>query len=272
MNQAKILFFGDVIGAIGRKGLTLALPGLRNEFKPDFVVANVENLSHGRGISPKTLEELDKLGIDAYTSGNHVWENQTGLACFADPRWKDRLVRPANIFPNYPGKGYTEISKDGKTVLLINLSGLLFMKEEGESPMQVFDRIEKTILEKNNHSPIPIIVDLHAEASSEKEAFSHYVDGRASAVLGTHTHVPTADAKILEQGTAYITDVGRVGGYDSVVGFEKNAAVKRFLGQEEKAYDPTPKGRIEVNTVLLTLDLDSRRARGLDLIRKILDN
>lgn len=266
MNQTKILFFGDVIGAIGRKGLALALPGLREELKPDFVIVNVENLSHGRGVSPKTLEELDRLGVDAYTSGNHVWEKKTGLACFADPRWKDRLVRPANIFPNYPGIGFTRLTKNGQTVVLANLSGLLFMKEEGESPFKTFDKIHKET------SDLPIIVDLHAEASSEKEAFSHYVDGRAAAVLGTHTHVPTADAKILDQGTAYITDVGRVGGYDSVVGFEKNAAVKRFLGPEEKAYEPTPKGRIEVNAASLTVDLDTRRAVRLDHIRKILDN
>jgi hypothetical protein len=272
MKQTKILFFGDVIGAIGRKGLSLALPELREELRPDFVIANVENLSHGRGVSPKTLEELDKLGVDAYTSGNHVWENQTGLACFADRRWKDRLVRPANIFPNYPGIGFTRLTKNGQTIILANLSGLLFMKEEGESPFLVFDRIEKDIVGANNHSPLPIIVDLHAEATSEKEAFGHYVDGRAAAVLGTHTHIPTADAKILEKGTAYITDVGRVGGHDSVVGFEKNAAVKRFLGPEEKAYEPTPKGKIEVNAVLLTLDLDTGRALGLDQIRKILDN
>ncbi|MBI5654094.1 YmdB family metallophosphoesterase [Candidatus Uhrbacteria bacterium] len=266
MNQTKILFFGDIVGAIGRKGVTELLPALREEFAPDFVIGNVENLSHGRGISAKTLVELDALGFDAYTSGNHVWENEAGLACFSDARWKDRLVRPANIFPHYPGRGFMPIIKGDKAFLLVNLSGQLFMKGEGESLFKVFDRIAK------ERPELPILVDLHAEATSEKEAFSHYVDGRALAVLGTHTHVPTADAKILDGGTAYITDVGRSGGYDSVVGFEKNAAVKRFLETDEKAYDPTPKGRIEVNAVLLTADLDTGRALGLDHIRKILDN
>lgn len=266
MNQTKILFFGDVIGSIGRKGLALALPDLRKEFAPDFVIANVENLSHGRGISAKTLEELDALGIDAYTSGNHVWENQTGLPCFTDPRWQNWLVRPANVYPTYPGKGWSVISKDGKSFLLLNLSGQLFMKDEASSPFKVFDLLLA------EHPDSPVILDFHAEATSEKEALGHYVDGRCLAVLGTHTHVPTADAKILAGGTAYITDVGRVGGYDSVVGFEKNAAVKRFFEPEEKAYEPTPKGKIEVNAVLLTVDLDIRKAVGLDHIRKIVDN
>ncbi len=266
MNQAKILFFGDIVGALGRKGVIQALPELKAELQPDFIIANVENLSHGRGISAKALKELDAAGCDAYTSGNHVWQNQVGLACFSDEQWKDHLVRPANIFPNYPGRGFTVISKNKKSFLLLNLAGQLFMKEEAEKPFTFFDRTFK------EHHDLPIVIDLHAEATSEKEAFAHYVDGRAAGVFGTHTHVPTADAKILSGGTGYISDVGRCGGHDSVVGFEKNAAVKRFLEPEEKAYDPTPEGPIEVDGVLLTLDLDSRRAISLDQIRKILDN
>ncbi len=266
MNQIKILFFGDIVGAIGRKGVVEAMPMLREEYTPDIIIGNVENLSHGRGITAKALLELDAAGFDAYTSGNHVWQNEAGLACFSDDRWKDRLVRPANIFPHYPGRGFTPITKGDKTILLVNIAGQLFMKEEGESLFKVFDRIAK------ERPELPILVDLHAEATSEKEAFGHYVDGRAMAVLGTHTHVPTADAKLLDGGTAYISDVGRCGGYDSVVGFEKNAAIKRFLEPGERAYDPTPKGRIEVNAVFLTADLDSRKALTLDHIRKILDN
>ena len=266
MNQAKILFFGDIVGAIGRKGVAQILPELRTKYAPDFVIANVENLSHGRGISAKTLKELDAAGFDAYTSGNHVWENEGGIACFSDPVWQDRLVRPANIFPTYPGRGFTILTKGEKSFMLLNLAGQLFMKEEAELPFLVFDRILK------EQPDLPIVVDLHTEATSEKEAFAHYVDGRALAVLGTHTHVPTADAKILGGGTAYISDVGRCGGYDSVVGFEKNAAVKRFLEPGERAYDPTPEGRIEIDAVLLCADLDNRRALSLDQIREILDN
>ena len=266
MKPFTFLFFGDVVGAIGRKGLAEILPMWRDAYRPDFVIANVENLSHGRGISAKTLRELDALDIDAYTSGNHVWENEAGLSCFSDPAWKNRLVRPANIHRTYPGEGSVVVEKGGAKFLLLNLSGQLFMKDEATSPFAKFDEITK------KYPNLPVIVDFHTEATSEKEAFGHYVDGRALAVFGTHTHVPTADAKILPDGTAFISDVGRVGGYDSVVGFEKNGAIKRFLEPTEKAYDPTSTGKIEVNAVLCGVDLETGTSVRMDLLRKILDS
>ncbi len=266
MRPFRILFFGDVIGSIGRRAVTTALPELRNDFQPDFVIANVENLAHGRGITPSTLEELDRAQIDAYTSGNHVWENPVGLACFTDDRWKQKLIRPANVAPDKRGKGWTIIEKDGVKILLINVMGQLFLKDTMSSPFLSFDRI----VSEAGAMDI-VLVDHHAETTSEKEALGHYADGRATAVVGTHTHVPTADAKILTAGTAYITDVGRNGGYDTVVGFEKVAAVERFMNPSSRSYDPPDRGTMEVNCVCITVDLESKRAIEIQHIRRIID-
>ena len=266
MHEFRVLFFGDIVGAIGRKAVVAALPKLREQHSPNLVIANVENLAHGRGITAKTLEELDAAGVDAYTSGNHVWENPLGLPCFDNPRWKDRLVRPANVIAKREGKGVTTIDKDGVRILLINLLGQLFMKDEVESPFAAFDALV------SKHAGDIILVDLHAETTSEKEAFGHHTDGRATAVVGSHTHVPTADQKLLPAGTAYVTDIGRNGGMDTVVGFEKTAALKRFLSNGAiKAYDPPEHGPAEVNAVLLKVDLDTKRALALTRIREVIE-
>jgi metallophosphoesterase (TIGR00282 family) len=263
MNSFRILFFGDIIGSQGRTVVVDQLPSLREMYAPDLVIGNVENLAHGRGITAKTLAELDAAGIDAYTSGNHVWENPAGLSCFDDPTWKQRLVRPANVDPALAGRGATVVEKQGVRVLITNLLGQLFMKTAQSSPFLSLDRI----IQEN---PADLrIVDLHAEATSEKEALSHYADGRVTAIFGTHTHVPTADEKILPGGTAYITDVGRNGAHDSVVGFEKKAAVQRFLDPTGKAYDPSSAGPAELNAVLLTADPKTGLALTLDRIRRI---
>jgi len=266
MRPYKILFFGDIVGAIGRAGVIKALPELRDELKPDLVIANVENLSHGRGISAKSLLELDAAGVDAYTSGNHVWENAQGVACFEDARWKDRFIRPLNVLAGRPGRGTMVIEKDGTRILVMNLLGSLFMKLEVENPFFAMDKVLKEFPDVNVR-----LIDFHSEATSEKEALGHYLDGRVTAIFGTHTHVPTADQKVLPGGTAYVTDVGRNGAQDSVVGFEKNGAIKRFLDPEQRSYDIPKHGKIEINAVLLTADLDTGLALGLDRIRKIVD-
>ncbi len=260
----KILFFGDIVGAIGRKAVSAALPELREKYSPDFLIANVENLAHGSGITPKTLAELDAVGFDAYTSGNHAWANPIGILCFTDDKWKNRLLRPANIMPNMPGSGFLVIEKAGVKIGLMNLSGKLFMKDEARNPFQVLNELLAQIKEADI-----TILDFHAEATSEKEAFGHYADGKVTAVLGTHTHVPTADAKLLPKGTAYQTDVGRSGSYHSVVGFEKNGAVEAFFTLGPLAYDLPEQGQTEVNCALLTVDIDTKKTLGLDSIRII---
>ncbi len=270
MTPFKILFFGDIIGAIGRQAVIKALPDLREQYEPDVVIANVENLAHGRGITAKTLLELDAAGIDAYTSGNHVFENGAGLSCFADPRWKDRLVRPSNIMGR-PGRGIitldVQTDEDKKPVRLVvtNLLGQLMMKDEVSNPFTALTEI----LTHTTDADL-ILVDFHAEATSEKEAFGHFADGKVTGVFGTHTHVPTADQKILPGGTAYTTDVGRNGASDSVIGFTKADAVHAFtVGQI--AYGIPENGKAEINAVLLTANLDTHRAVTLDRIRIFVD-
>ncbi len=262
----KILFFGDIVGSIGRKVVASALTEWRETHKPDLIIANVENLSHGRGISPKGLLELDALGIDAYTSGNHVWENAAGLSCFTDPRWQTRLIRPVNMRPGNTGRGWTLFEKDGARILLMNVLGSLFMKDESTSPFLAVDGI----LAEAPAFDLAIL-DIHAEATSEKEALGHYADGRVTAVLGSHTHVPTADQKVLPGGTAYVTDVGRNGGHDSVVGFEKKSAIERFLVPGTRAYDPQKEGLAEANAVLIEADAKTGKALSIDRLRKIVD-
>lgn len=260
----KILFFGDVVGAPGRKGLRAVLPDLRAEYAPDLVIANVENLSHGQGVSAKSLKELDDIGVDAYTSGNHVWGNQAGLSCFTDPAWKGRLIRPANVQPHLAGTGSMVIEKNGQRLLVINLLGTLFMKDQVENPFLCFDSLIAD-------APKMVLVDFHTETTSEKEALGHYADGRASAVLGSHTHVPTADTKILPGGTAFQTDVGRCGAHDSVVGYEKNSATKAFFPPFKRMYDLQKSGTVEVNAVCVSIDPETGKALALDRIRKIVD-
>jgi metallophosphoesterase (TIGR00282 family) len=258
----RVLFFGDIVGSMGRKALATILPDLKTEFTPDLLLANVENLSHGRGVSVKALTELDELGFDGYTSGNHVWDNIPGRACFEDPRWKDRLVRPANVSPDHAGRGVMVLEKNGTRIGVANLMGRLFMKDEVSSPFLSFDRIAQET------DADALLVDFHAETTSEKEALGHYADGRAAAIFGTHTHVPTADEKILSGGTAYITDVGRNGASDSIVGFEKSAALRAFLEPGVKDQEIPKSGTAEINAILITFDPKTGLATGLDRIRR----
>ena len=267
---ATLMFFGDVVGKIGRRGLAKALPDLKKRFQPDLVVANVENLAHGRGITPQTIQELSDAGIDAFTSGDHIWQNPTGAPLLDDPQWQQRLIRPANVDPKLPGKGWTKINVKGCDVILLNLQGRLFITQEASSPFLAFDRLWNEFSAQDGHDPL-MIVDFHAEASSEKRAFGHHVDGRATLVYGTHTHIPTADAQILANGTAYVTDVGMVGALDSVIGFEKNGSIKRFLEQTTAPYELSEKGQVEINGLVVKIDLDAKKASGLDRIREIVD-
>jgi metallophosphoesterase (TIGR00282 family) len=269
--KKRILFFGDIVGSIGRRAVCSILPRLREQYAPDIVIANVENLAHGRGITPKTVAELDAVGITAYTSGNHIFENPNGLDCFTDSRWKNRLIRPDNLLAHRPGTGVMSIPIEDQLLYVVNLMGQLFMKDEVESPFVAIDRIlTQRILPASGKNPL-LIVDFHTETTSEKEAFGHYVDGRVTAVFGTHTHVPTADLKILPGGTAYVTDIGRNGAMDSIVGFEKSAALGRFLGKTQKAYDIPEHGIAEVNALLLDIDLESQKPIGLTRIQEKID-
>jgi 2',3'-cyclic-nucleotide 2'-phosphodiesterase len=262
----KILFFGDIVGSIGRSAVVKALPSLKDKYSPDLIIANVENLAHGAGVTVKTLNELVDAGVDAFTGGNHSWDNPLGTPIFDDPEWKDRIVVPTNHGGAKNGSPSMVIEKNGAQIQVLNIMGQLFTHPDTTSPFETLDRL-LTINDKR----LTTLVDFHAEATAEKECFGHYADGKVAAVFGTHTHVPTADAKILPGGTAYVTDVGRCGAFDSVIGFEKTSVIKRFLAGGTGTFDLPKTGQAEVNAIVVTVDLDTGKATGLDRIREIVD-
>ena len=217
----KLLFVGDIVGSPGRHAVESLLPGLRERYEPDFVVVNGENSAGGLGITSKIARALYRIGVDAITLGNHTYRHAE-VYDFLDT--DDRIVRPANYPKGNPGKGHTIVEKDGVKLAVVNLSGTVFL-DAARSPFAEVDAILADIRGKADH----VLVDFHAEATSEKVAMGWYLDGRVTACVGTHTHVPTADARVLPQGTAYITDVGMTGPRGGVIGVEKELAVKRFL-------------------------------------------
>lgn len=263
----RILFLGDIVGKLGRNAVAKGLPDLKAKYAPDVTIANVENLTHGTGISPSSMEEMDRAGIDAFTSGNHIWGNETGLPLLDDPAWAGRLVRPANMRRGEPGVGSTIYkSTAGVRVLLVNLSGSLAMPAD-EAIENSFHALD-TILEAHRaDKPDIVFVDFHAELTAEKEALGHYADGRVTALVGTHTHVQTSDAKILPKGTAYITDAGRVGAFDSVLGFEKTSVMERFLRGGKTPYELESSGKAELDGVIMELDLSTGLAQRIDAFR-----
>ena len=228
-----ILFIGDIFGRPGRNITADHVGDLVRTRQLDLVVANVENAAAGFGITPRLAEELLALGIDVLTSGNHIWDRKEILDYF--PR-QPRLLRPAN-YPDGPGQGlYLGTTKSGIEYAVLNIQGRVFMAAT-DCPFRTVDRE----LEKVPASCKVRIVDMHAEATSEKLAMGWYLDGRVTAVLGTHTHVPTADERILPNGTAYITDVGMTGPYDSVIGITKETILHRFLTQMPTRFDAAEK-------------------------------
>lgn len=247
MPAKKILFFGDAVGKPGRKALRLVLPELIEKYSPDFVVANVENLAHGKGVTVQTMAEVSELGIDAYTSGNHIFKKSESAAVFEK---YPNLIRPNNYQGEYPGRGFVRIIKDGQGYLVINLNGTVFFETQFASgisnPFFDFDNI---IAQHKQPGDI-VIVDFHAEATSEKKAFGFYTDGRATAILGTHTHTPTADLRILPKGTGHVSDVGMIGAVNSVLGAPIQNSLGIFLGGKF-VYDVEESNPIMVNAVYI---------------------
>jgi 2',3'-cyclic-nucleotide 2'-phosphodiesterase len=217
----KILFVGDVVGGIGRRTLAALLPALREEHRPDFVVANGENAAGGVGITAKTAVELLELGVDAITLGNHAYRHRE-VYDFLDQ--EARIVRPANYPKGSPGRGHTVVAANGLRLGVINLSGQVFL-EAVRSPFAEAD----ALLAELRGRADAVLVDMHAEVTSEKVALGWYLDGRALACVGTHTHVATADARVLPGGTAYVTDVGMTGPRGGVIGVKREQALERFL-------------------------------------------
>jgi 2',3'-cyclic-nucleotide 2'-phosphodiesterase len=217
----RLLFVGDVVGGLGRRTLASLLPALRQEHALDFVVVNGENSAGGVGITERTARELLDMGADAITLGNHAYRHREVYE-FLDR--DDRIIRPANFPKGSPGRGHTVVERDGVRLGVINLSGQLYL-DAVRSPFSEADALVSELRGAADH----VLVDMHAEATSEKVALGWHLDGRVTAVVGTHTHVPTADARVLPGGTAYITDVGMTGPRGGVIGVKREQALERFL-------------------------------------------
>ncbi|MCP4394736.1 MAG: TIGR00282 family metallophosphoesterase [Alphaproteobacteria bacterium] len=220
----KILFCGDVVGRAGREVILQQIPKIKEMHSIDAVVTNGENAAHGFGITSKICNQFHDCGVDVITTGNHVWDQRELIPHIGK---SPNIIRPANKGRNTPGKGFTIFETvKGKKILVILLAGRLFM-DPAEDPFGAMDEILKSY--SLGKTVDAIIVDFHAEATSEKNAMGHYLDGKVSLVVGTHTHIPTADVRIMKGGTGYMTDAGMCGDYDSVIGMKAEAAIHRFV-------------------------------------------
>jgi metallophosphoesterase (TIGR00282 family) len=254
----KVLFIGDIIGEPGRKIMRQVLPKLVQAHVPDLIIANGENAAGGFGITPEIAEELFWLGVHVLTSGNHVWDKKEIEPWLAK---QDRLIRPANYPADTPGRGSVVVTTDQGKAAVLNLEGRVFMSNL-DDPFRAAER-EVDLLRKD--TPV-IIIDFHAEATSEKAALAWHMDGRVSAVLGTHTHVQTADERILPGGTAFMTDVGMTGPVDSVIGVKKEDAIRRFLTQRPHKFE-IPKGPATLDAVSIDIDGKNGKAKSIERIR-----
>jgi hypothetical protein len=260
MDEIRVLAIGDIVGRSGRRIVRDRLQQLVSSHSVDIVIANGENAAHGRGISPEVARELLSYGIHVITTGNHIWNNK-GITNMLSS--EERLLRPANYPPGAVGYGHCFVRVRDARVCVINLQGRIYMSAI-DCPFRKFDEIYERV---RNDASI-IIVDFHAEATSEKRAMGWYVDGRASALFGTHTHVQTADEQILPKGTAYITDIGMTGPLHSVIGVKKELAIEKFLTAMPRRFE-VASGPSVFCAVLLELDPRLGKAIAFERIRVI---
>lgn len=253
----RILFVGDIVGAPGRRIARLRLKGLARDVGADLTIVNGENAAGGAGLTMATAEELFAAGADVITTGNHVWDKREALGLLER---EPRILRPANYPEGSPGAGVVVVTAAETKVAVVNLMGRVFMPLL-DDPFRAADRI----LDELRGSARVVLVDFHAEATSEKMAFAWYLDGRVAAVLGTHTHVATADARILPGGTAFITDVGMTGPFDSVIGVKKEQAIERFRTSRSIPYE-TADGDVRLAAVRVDVDSLSGRALAIERI------
>lgn len=257
----RILFISDIFGKPGRTALSSHLPSLVEDLGADFVVANGENAASGAGITSNIAEGLLAAGVDIITTGNHVWR-QREIFPYLDS--SDRIIRPYNYLKENPGRGWTVSEKDGVKLAAINLMGELYIHAP-IGPFQAIDAALAELPEGVQH----ILVDMHAEATSEKVALGHYLDGRVTAVIGTHTHIQTADEKILPGGTAYITDAGMTGPHDSVIGVDKDIIISRFVTQMPVRFE-VAESEVLIEGVVIDAD-DRGRATAIERLRLEVD-
>ena len=252
--MVKLLFVGDVVGGIGRRTLAALLPGIRDAHQPDFVIVNGENSAGGVGVTEKTARELFEMGADAITLGNHAYRHREVYE-YLDR--EERIVRPANYPKGSPGRGFTVVEHEGMRLGVVNLSGLIFL-DAVRSP---FAEVDSALAELRGRTDA-ILVDMHAEATSEKVAMGWHLDGRVTACVGTHTHVPTADGRVLPGGTAYITDVGMTGARNGVIGVKREQALERFIKLTNVRFE-TADEEPWLNAVLVEADGEGR-ATGIE--------
>jgi len=256
-----ILFIGDIFGEPGRRAVTQLLPGLKEEFKIDLVIANGENAAGGLGITPAIARELFSSGIQVITSGNHVWKEKEIIDFL---KIEPRLLRPLNYPKDVPGNGSIIVEANGIKTGIVNLMGRIFLSELDCPFRSGIEEVKKI----RENTPV-IIVDMHGEATSEKSAMGWFLDGMVSAVIGTHTHVQTADERILPCGTAFLTDVGMTGPKDSVIGIKREIAIRKFLTQIPIRFE-VAKGDAQFNAVLIEVDSNSGKAVSIKRIQKML--
>ncbi|MDR1730978.1 MAG: TIGR00282 family metallophosphoesterase [Synergistaceae bacterium] len=251
----KILFVGDLVGSPGRSALAEALPLLSKRWDGfDFVVVNCENAAAGKGMTEKIMGELFDMGVHGMTSGNHIWDKNIFYPVLASER---RVIRPANFAPGCPGTGHALLERNGKKLGLLNLQGRVFMP-----PIDCPFRTADALLPE--FGDIPVLVDFHAEATSEKKALALHLNGRAAAVVGTHTHVQTADEEVLSGGTAVISDVGMTGGHGGIIGVKTESVMPRYLTGMPSKFEVCDEDR-RINAVVI--EIDSETGRALNIVR-----
>jgi metallophosphoesterase (TIGR00282 family) len=255
----RILILGDVMGRPARRAVRDLVPSLIEKEEIDLVIANAENSAGGMGVDLKSAKELLSAGVQVLTSGNHIWKKKE-IYPFLDEQ--ESLIRPANYPAGAPGKGWCVWQHNGLRALVINVQGRVFMPNHVEDPFRCVDEILK---QQGSRSPV-VIVDMHAEATSEKYAMGWYLDGRASIVFGTHTHVQTADERILPNGTAYITDLGMCGAFDSVIGMEKDTVIRGFITQLPRQFEVAQEN-VVLQGVISDIDEESGKARAIRRLR-----
>ena len=256
----RVLILGDVVGRPGRRAVRELVQPYVHKEGIDLVIANAENAAGGMGVDVKSAEELLSAGAHVLTSGNHIWKKKE---IYSYLNGEPRLLRPANFPEGAPGVGWYKWRNDRElSALIINLQGRVFMPNHVDDPFRCVDRI---LREHGQHTPV-VIVDMHAEATSEKNAMGWYLDGRASAVFGTHTHIQTADERILPGGTAFITDVGMCGPFDSIIGIERQLVIEGFLSQLPRKFE-VAEANVVLQGVIVSVDEKSGRARDIRRLR-----
>lgn len=264
----KILFIGDIYGKLGRQTIKKLLPKIKKEHKPDFIIANAENAAHGSGLTKLTMDELFDYGVDCITMGDHSFDRPNDAEdCFTAGH---HIIRPANLPVQNPGQGYIIIEKKGRKYAVINLLGRVNMPFCYDCPFKTLDLLLNEI-KLANIKTSAIIVDMHAETTAEKICFGHYADGKVTAILGTHTHVPTADARLLPLGSAYITDTGMTGAYNESLGLGLENSIKTLIDQVKHPRVTPDEGQVQLNCVLIEIDDKKSKAKSIKQLTYLTD-